>query len=65
MTPARFRRIRHSLGYSAQGLARVLGVKSGRTVRKWEAGDRSIPGPIQALMRLLAEGRIKPEDLSA
>ena len=63
MTPAEFKSIRHALGLSAQGLARTLGVSGGRTVRRWEAGDRDIPGPAIKLMRLLERGKIKPKDL--
>jgi DNA-binding transcriptional regulator YiaG len=45
MTPAEFRAARHAIGLSAEGMARALKVSSGRTVRRWEAGDRDIPGP--------------------
>lgn len=64
MTPADFKRIRHSFGYSAEGLARALGVKSGRTIRKWEAGDRDISAPAQILMLLLEVDCITPDDLA-
>ena len=52
MTPTEFKAIRHSLGLSAQGLADALGLgaSSGRTVRRWEAGGRDIPGPVRVLM---------------
>lgn len=50
MTPAELKSIRHSLGLSAEGLARLVGVESGRTVRRWEAGDRDIPGPVRVLL---------------
>lgn len=63
MTPAEFRHIRHALGLSTEGLARVLSVHSGRTVRRWEAGDRNIPGPVRVLMLILSSGVIKPDDL--
>jgi len=53
MTPAEFRYIRHALGLSTQGLARLLQVSSGRTVRRWEAGDRDIPGPVRVLMLVM------------
>lgn len=55
MTPAEFRALRRQLGLSQGGLARVLQVASDRTVRKWEAGERDIPGPAQVLVRLLTE----------
>jgi len=46
MTPADLKSIRHSLGLSAEAFARLVRVESGRTVRRWEAGDRDIPGPV-------------------
>lgn len=63
MTPREFYKIRHALGYSAQGMADLLGVKAGRTVRRWENGDRDIPGPVVHLVRLLNENVIQPDDL--
>jgi len=63
MTPTEFRRIRQALGLSTQGLARLLQVSDGRTVRRWEAGDRDIPGPVRVLMLLLKSGVITPDDL--
>ena len=61
MTPVEFKAARHALGLSAEGLARTIGVATGRTVRKWEAGDRDIPGPAALLMRLfMADARILP-----
>ena len=64
MTPNEFRKIRHRLGLSTRALANLLGVSDGRTVRRWEAGTRFVPGPITRLMRLLATGKIKPADLA-
>ena len=55
MTPADFRAIRHRLGLSQAQLARALRVQSDRTIRKWEQGERDIPGPAQVLMALLVE----------
>ena len=43
-TPAELRVARDFLGLSAEGLARMLGVEDGRTVRRWEAGERELPG---------------------
>ncbi|KKL58854.1 hypothetical protein LCGC14_2221200 [marine sediment metagenome] len=63
MTPTEFRTIRYAFGYSAEGLARALRVQSGRTIRKWEAGDRDIPGPAQVVMRLLERRIITVEDI--
>lgn len=52
MTPAELKSARRALGLSAEGFARVVGVESGRTVRRWEAGDRDIPGPVKVLVAL-------------
>jgi DNA-binding transcriptional regulator YiaG len=53
MTAAEFKTIRERLGLNTDGLAVVLGTYDGRTVRRWEATERRIPGPVQRLMRLL------------
>jgi len=52
MTPAELKSKRHALGLSAEGFARAVRVQSGRTVRKWEAGQRDIPGPITVVLEL-------------
>jgi len=56
MTPAEFKAARHALGLSAEGMAKALQVASGRTVRRWEAGDRDIPGPVKIALRYMLEG---------
>ena len=61
VTPAQFKAARQALGYSAEGLARALRVQSGRTVRRWEKGDRDIPGPaVVALAFMLARAGRDP-----
>lgn len=50
MTSAELKAKRHALGLSAEGFARLVRVQSGRTVRKWEAGDRDIPGPVTVIL---------------
>ena len=55
MTPTLFRAARVRLGLSQAQLARVLRVGSDRTVRKWEGGEREIPGPAVVLMEIFAE----------
>ena len=50
MTPAELKSARQFLGLSAEAFARLVQVESGRTVRRWEAGERSIPGPVIALV---------------
>lgn len=54
MTPADLRSARQSLGLSQAEFARAVGVASDRTVRKWEDGERDIPGPVAVLV-ILAE----------
>jgi DNA-binding transcriptional regulator YiaG len=53
VTPADLKSARTALGLSAEGFARLVRVESGRTVRRWEAGERDIPGPVQVLVDLL------------
>jgi DNA-binding transcriptional regulator YiaG len=50
MNPPELRQARTALGLSAEGFARLVQVQSGRTVRKWEAGERDIPGPVAVLL---------------
>lgn len=50
MTPAELKSARHALGLSAEGFAAWVQVQSGRTVRRWEAGERDIPGPVVVLV---------------
>jgi hypothetical protein len=49
-TPEALKAARHALGFSADGLARMVRVEDGRTVRRWESGEREIPGPVIVLM---------------
>jgi transcriptional regulator with XRE-family HTH domain len=45
--PAELKAARQLLGMSAEQLAQMLRVDGGgRTVRRWEAGEREIPGPV-------------------
>ena len=62
MTPVQFKSARRALGLSAAKMAQALGVASGRTIRRWEAGESGIPGPTAlAMWFLLIEARIEPE----
>lgn len=49
-TPDELKTARRALGFSADALARMLRVEDGRTVRRWEAGEREVPGPVIVLM---------------
>jgi DNA-binding transcriptional regulator YiaG len=57
MTPAELKAGRHELGLSAAQLGKALrlGADGGRTVRRWEAGDRAIPGPVEIVVELMLE----------
>lgn len=57
MTPEELRSIRHSLGLSAEAFARLVNVQGSRTVRKWEAAERDIPGPVTVLAKALSESQ--------
>lgn len=60
MTPSELRTTRLALGLSAEGFARLVRVESGRTVRRWEAGERDIPGPVTAIAEaLMASGAVR------
>lgn len=52
MTPAELKEARQSLGLSQSELAALCHVQSDRTIRKWESGERDIPGPIIVLVAL-------------
>jgi transcriptional regulator with XRE-family HTH domain len=56
MTPAQFKSARETLGLSQASLASLLqmGGDGERTVRRWEVGERRIPGPVAVLMRLFS-----------
>ncbi len=53
MVPADLKAARLKLGLSAARFAVEVGVGSGRTVRRWEAGDSPIPGPVERLVNFL------------
>tara|TARA_Y100000310_G_scaffold156380_1_gene155816 strand:+ start:4847 stop:5107 length:261 start_codon:yes stop_codon:yes gene_type:complete len=60
MKPEEFRKGRRLLGFSQNDLAKVFKVSSGRTIRKWESGERDIPGPAEVLMGFLVYGQPLP-----
>lgn len=60
MTPADLKSARHALGLSAEGFARLVRVESGRTVRRWESGERDIPGPVVVIVdAIMASGAVR------
>lgn len=58
MLPADFNAIRKRAGLTQSGLAARLRIKDLRTIRKWEAGEREISGPVSLLMELLDAGKL-------
>lgn len=57
LTPDELKAARKALGLTADGFAKWVQVADGRTVRRWEAGDRDIPGPVQVLVVAALESR--------
>lgn len=55
---------RHALGLSADGLALMVRVEDGRTVRRWEAGERPIPGPVTVIMEIAMDYLNRKIDLA-
>lgn len=49
-TPEALKNARTALGLSADALARIVRVEDGRTVRRWEAAEREIPGPVIVIL---------------
>jgi transcriptional regulator with XRE-family HTH domain len=63
-TASDLRAARKALGLTGAELARVLRLGSGgdRTVRRWEAGDHSISGPVAIAIEAMLEG-YKPQEV--
>jgi len=55
LTPHELKTARNALGLSADRFAATVGVADGRTVRRYEAGERAVPGPLERLLQLAAE----------
>jgi DNA-binding transcriptional regulator YiaG len=58
-TPGEFESLLHLLGLSQSACGRYLGV-SGRTVRRYVAGERHIPEASVLLLRALVAHRVVP-----
>lgn len=43
MTPAQIKALRISLKLTQSEMAEYIGIKSGRTIRAWESGERPVP----------------------
>lgn len=55
MTPQEFKDIRLKAGMSVSQLAFVSNSHP-RTIRRWEAGERTVPGPMTTVMSCVKEG---------
>jgi DNA-binding transcriptional regulator YiaG len=55
------RAIRLKVGLSIYELASLLRYKNVETLRKIEAGQRPMSGPIQLVMEMLDNGRLDPD----
>lgn len=57
MTKEQFKEARRALGYSQQALADEwgMGANGGRTVRRWEAGERPLNPVAAYAIKLMAE----------
>ncbi len=58
MTADAFKAIRQRAGLTQSGLAGRLRISDLRTIRKWEAGERAISGPVSLLMEMLDAGKL-------
>ena len=56
MNAKQFAAARRKLGLSQADVALMFKVASDRTVRRWEMGERDIPGPVIVLMCWLCDG---------
>lgn len=55
LTPSELKSRRKALGLSAEGLARFLRLKAGRTVRRWEDGSQDIPAAAEMLLDVIVQ----------
>lgn len=62
MTAEEFKRIREKAKLSFNELGSLLRYKDVRTLRRMEAGEQDISGPIRLVMEMLDDGRLNPSD---
>jgi transcriptional regulator with XRE-family HTH domain len=55
MTPDTLKSARQQLGLTQAGLAALM-KNDARTIRRWESGEREIPGPVEVLMQAFLSG---------
>jgi len=64
MTGEELKAARLALGLSQDEFAQLVRVSSGRTVRKWEDGERQIPGPVTVLVAPCRKNRAAAAEAS-
>ena len=57
VTPLELKAARKVLGLTQNQLALALGMSGDRIVRRWESGERPVPGPAARLVRVFIEDR--------
>ena len=55
---------RRILGLSAEGLAMMVRMGDGRTVRRWESGESEVPGPVTVVLETAMKFLRQHEDIS-
>jgi hypothetical protein len=63
-TPDELRAARSVFGLSAEGLAAMVRMGDGRTVRRWETGDSEIPGPVTVVLETAMDFLSEKEAIS-
>ncbi len=62
-SPAELKEARQALRLSADGLASMVRMGDGRTVRRWEAGENEIPGPVTVILETAIEYLRQQEEI--
>lgn len=62
MSPGELREARKGLNLTADEFGRVFGV-TGRSISRYEAGDRSIPHALAVLVRLVGKFKVVRKEL--
>ena len=58
MDRATFKAIRERAGLTQAALAARLRIDDHRTIRRYEAGERAVSGPVSLLMEMLDAGKL-------
>lgn len=56
MDKEEFKQIRIDLGFSQQKMAEFIGIKSGRSIRRYESGDWDVPKGTAEFLNQQAKG---------